>query len=339
RARRRWGAESRPVMSDGAGRFEIRDLADRNYTVLATRPSGGTGRAREVRVGSDITLAIESQTLASGRVVGPDGTPLSEYTLRIDHHEERFVRSERVRSPDGAFSIPDIPPGVLRIEADAEGSRGAVEFRLGDGETRSDLEIVIESNATVSGYVEDVDTGQPVKDLRVSVASVWDDTTLWRGGRRARTEADGSFTVTGVAPGLVSVVVYDRDGIGYGSSRVRMLVESGIPQDVGRVLVARARVDSVAEAGLMGISLDISDAAMERGDPLRLNSVSANSGAAHAGLRAGDVIVSLDGVDVTGRNTSLFRTLSRKAAGETLQVGLADGRVVAVELRPRAQVN
>lgn len=333
--RQRFRSGARPVLTDRNGRFEIGELADEVYVVEAIRPTGGSGRVNDVRIGANVTVTVGRPTLLEGRVRNADGSPALDYTLRVDHDRERYVRSQRIGSEDGAFRIADVPPGRVRLEATTEGGAASLDLALAEGERLGDLELVLEGTASVRGVIVDVETAAPVSGLVVSVSPVWNDRGLWRvnPGRRTRTDASGRFEVPGGVAGPATLVVYDRSPLGYGSTRMRVSLEAGQSLDVGTLSVARERVTRASEAGVVGLSLDLSDAAMETGSPLRILAVTPGSGAADAGLRAGDVIVSVDGIAVTGRNTPLFRTLVRKPIGETLSLGLADGRVWLVEVR------
>ncbi len=326
---------SRPVLTDGAGRFEIDELADDEYAVVAVRPTGGAGRVEGVRVGSEVTVTVASPTLLEGRVLWEDGSPVQDYSLRVDHDRERFVRSQRVSNSDASFSLPDVPPGRIRVEATSTTGTGVLDLTVAEGEIRRDIVLTMRSTSAVSGIVIDVESGAPVGGLVVSLAPVWNERSLWRfnSGRRSRTDSNGRFQIQGGPAGSAALVVYDRDRVGYGPTRLRVTLDPGEQVDVGTVPVARERLRQASDAGELGLSLDLSDAAMERGDPLEIDAITGGSAAADAGVRPGDVVTSVDGLSVTGRNTSLFRTLVRKPVGEAVELGLSDGRVLTLEVR------
>lgn len=95
--------------------------------------------------------------------------------------------------------------------------------------------------------------------------------------------------------------------------------------DIGDLTVARSRLKSDEEAGELGITLS----------GRQISSIAPNSGAAKAELKVGDVITSIDGIDVTGDHAADVRVLLAAPVGTKVLLGLARGVTVPVILGPR----
>jgi Do/DeqQ family serine protease len=133
----------------------------------------------------------------------------------------------------------------------------------------------------------------------------------------------------------INTAIYSRSGGSQG-------IGFAIPSNMVRVVVASAQAGGKAVqrpwlgAKLQQVTPDIADSlGLKRPSGALVASVSANSPAAHAGIRTGDVIVSVDGAEVDDPNAFDYR-FATKPLGGTAQIGLIrQGResVVAVALQ------
>jgi hypothetical protein len=81
------------------------------------------------------------------------------------------------------------------------------QIQVGDPQGNSSQQVPIQSPARISGHVYRADNGEPLSDARVSLAPL--------GGGffpQARTEPDGSFVISGAAPGVYDI---EADAVGF----------------------------------------------------------------------------------------------------------------------------
>jgi len=134
----------------------------------------------------------------------------------------------------------------------------------------------------------------------------------------------------------INTAIYSRSGGSQG-------IGFAIPSNMVRVVVASAKGGSTAVqrpwlgAKLQQVTPDIADSlGLKRPSGALVANVTADSPAARAGIRTGDVIVSVDGTAIDDPNAFDYR-FATKPLGGTARVGLMrQGResVVAVALQP-----
>lgn len=137
-------------------------------------------------------------------------SPITVSGLRIS--APPFSRSTPADS-EGRFLFWDLPPGFYRITASTSGGSWQLAHKsvnLADGEN-AEIELRAEAVGTISGRVIDQD-GKPVAGMTVTMMrSAYSNGVLDnRGEDKATTEEDGTFVLTGVAPGVAHTLRADR---------------------------------------------------------------------------------------------------------------------------------
>ncbi len=170
------------------GRFELRSLAEGQYTVNATRKLGphNLWTSRETDSLKLVTLAAGEQKrelvlvvkrggrIIEGRVFGPDGKPVAGVKVVANHesegrswkppgHQLQFVGTSR---EDGGFRIDDVDAGTYWLWAILPGHPEFIEKGVTAG--RTDVRLVLPAGAAVAGHVVDHD-GKPLADYSLWV--------------------------------------------------------------------------------------------------------------------------------------------------------------------------
>ena len=161
-----------------------------------------------------LDLTLRSPAIVSGRVRGPDGKPLGDYTL---FDESSFLgKGGRWSHRSGAtFETKVYSPTDHHRLMFHQLSSNLVGFREFTGEPSGPLDITLEPGATLKGRVVD-DDGQPLADVSLVIAT---SETVAHDNRAAesreaaaagrlidqsqiRTDKAGRFELRGVIPGV-----------------------------------------------------------------------------------------------------------------------------------------
>ena len=122
--------------------------------------------------------------------------------------------------PDGTYTLSGLPTGDYRVQADASHQGLTRQFftstldwelaarvSVTTTETTPNIDFILSSGGSITGVVTDETTGQPLSGV-----DVWADTFLCcGGGNGARTELDGTYTISGLAPGEYRVRAEKHD--------------------------------------------------------------------------------------------------------------------------------
>lgn len=323
------------TLTDARGEFVLSGVAaGETYTVVAQRRGGGSATREGVRAGDHARLQLAAPATIRGTVRAPSGPSALWVELYADGglvHRESFVLGS------GAFEFDDVDPGEYELRAIAREGRGKARVVATSGATtRVDLELV--GHRTIRGRFVELETGAPLPDLwalvteqgvspqRIAIAAERAIQTRTPG---LLTGADGVFTVRDAPPTTVTLLAMSA-GFHYDAPddvMEALLVPPSQPQDeIVDVVLAKPRLSWDAPAGDLGFAL--------RQVPLACDetpSVAAIDDATiAAGLVVGDVIVTVDGHDVTDLRCYLVRALLRVPPGTAVELGLARGETVRV---------
>jgi hypothetical protein len=139
----------------------------------------------------EVTVKLVPGSVVSGAVVDRSGHPMPGLTVRGGQRTT-------VSDADGRFSLDRLPAGVYPIDASGPGWFGRLPeaLALGLARTTSDVRLVVARAFDIVGRVHAGPALPPA------------GTTIEIGDREAAVDADGRFTLAGVAPGIVHLFVH-----------------------------------------------------------------------------------------------------------------------------------
>jgi RNA polymerase sigma factor (sigma-70 family) len=197
---------SRPTgaLSDESGRYEV--WLEPGAFELRAEHSDYAPQEGQVQVGSqevrrDVRLVPASSIV--GVVRNADtGEVVPGALVKVAGSEELMT----VADLRGRFGFQRLPAGPLSLVArtDRYSTNGALRLDLAIGESRTDIELLIESAANVSGIVVDKE-GAPVADATVALI---DFATEMSAQAREPSDSAGRFVIEGMTPGSYGTAVY-----------------------------------------------------------------------------------------------------------------------------------
>jgi hypothetical protein len=328
-----WGAWSNtPVLTDPEGEFVIGKLSQGTYTVHAYRRGGGSAFVEHVKVGGTVTLTIRQTGTISGTLSAPGGAPPDQFTIRVVSPAAAFFRSESFVFSGGAFTISDLPEGKFEVSADAREGTATAEVALAQGEHRSGVVLTLAARVAVKGEVVSLEDGSPMAGVSVRAfphggmgppAPMQEDNV---------TDPAGHFEIAHVPAGPIMIIAMPADPMTseHDVAAVPVEVAAGAVTDVGKIFMAKRRLPRDELPGDLGFSLKELPDPQLTGRTCEVATVVPSGPAAAAGLRVGDVIVSVDGYDITGKLSYLYGPLATVPEGTTVTLGLARGASVAI---------
>lgn len=335
----RWGWARTPTLSNPDGSFAVDKLSPGRYTLRAYRKGGGETVAEHVAVGQNVTLTIRQTGSISGRVALDQGGAPERMMVAVSDARTGVRRREEFFRTGGAFTLRDLPAGSFDITVSAPEGTGTASAQLAEGQAASGLAITLGARATVTGRVITGDEGKPLAGYMVNVmpAGKMDQNMMLMNGTMPPTSAaDGSFTVPNAPAGRVQIMVFPTDmrGSMYAFARRVATVEGGRSNDVGDIKVQKMRARPDEKAGDFGFQLKQPGPDADL-DNLRLEVavVRPDGPAARAGLKVGDVIVSVDGQDVR-HDATQYWLLTHVPPGTAVTFGLERGASLALTAGP-----
>lgn len=261
-AQDRWGERTQSSTTDAQGRFRFDNVPLGRYVLVARSathymaafavdpvtsldPGASSLDAPLVvvsRGGETVTRDIEMRPGLSvrGHVVGPDKAPVAGATIHaLNYGTQQMVWRWQVSwqggpdalatsAQDGSFSIANLPPRNawnLQAVKPPLASVPGDPVMLAVGKPEPDVTLRMELGATLAGRVLDVD-GQPLAGQTIR----WYANQANGGGGYgdARTEPDGTFRMTGITPGGVTLNAW-------GSSNENITLQVDPPLKAGEV--------------------------------------------------------------------------------------------------------
>jgi hypothetical protein len=318
--------------SDDEGKFVIENLDRKNYSLLAELDDYAQARVEHVAGGTqNVALALDEGEVIGGIVRDPDDKPVPAYTLLVMKRlgvGRELVTTRSVIDPSGKFEVR-VAKGDYELLVSAMGWAPSAPLAVSSGTT--DAKIKLSAGATLHGMVVDADNGAPLTYARVQLEGAGGGASAQPANAGTVTRTDGTFELTGIPPGPFTVSV--------GAGDYNRRLEAGLVATEGGVLgPIKLALEKLAEGEtpkveLVGIGVKL----VADGDALAVEVVVPESGAAAAGIVAGDRIVAVDGVPVTtlGMDGAVARI--RGVAGTKLAVSIKRGEQVSqlvVERRP-----
>jgi protocatechuate 3,4-dioxygenase beta subunit len=198
--------------SSDDGSFVLENIPPGPVTVVANAPGYASGRVAGLNLEdgkalTDIEVALETGVHLSGRVTGPDGSPLGGVSVRLDTGTAGGARvmriatgpdSSAVTDPNGEYSFDSLESGDKTFIFSKSGYVSATRTATLSG-TDTRLDAQLGAGMHLSGTVI-TDGGVPVPDASVRTSSASDSTF----GRSTAADANGNFQFDGLAPGHYS---------------------------------------------------------------------------------------------------------------------------------------
>ena len=334
-----WGDE-KPTLTNVDGTFTITKLSPGKYTVRAYRKGGGEAVAEHVAVGSTARLELKHTGSIAGVAKRDGGAPPDEITLTLSDLKTGFNRAERYYKTGGTFTIHDLPKGHFNLTVSAEGGSKKIDLDLAEGETKTGVEVTLDSLVTISGRVVELGTKKPVPGMRVfAQPATGGSFSISFGGDTDNdniSDEQGKFTLKRVARGQIAVqgMAKEWKNSDYTWFRaLRTLTGEQTTVDIGDVEVIKRRVKAGEKSGEIGINFKEQppETPPDKAQ-MEVSFIDPKGPAANSGIKVGDIITSVDGVDVTGGNSMHAWTLMNAPPGTKLALGLSRGATVSVVL-------
>jgi RNA polymerase sigma factor (sigma-70 family) len=318
--------------SDAEGRFGFENLDRKAYSLVAELDDYAQARVEHITGGTQaVVVTLDEGEAIAGMVRDPDDKPVPAYTLLVTKRHgviRELVTTRSVIDPRGKFDLR-VAKGDYELLVSATGWAPSVPLAVSSGTT--DAKIRVGAGATLQGVVVDVDTGTPLPYARVQLEGAGGGASAQPANAGTVTRSDGTFELTGIPPGPFTISV--------GAGEYNLRLEGGLVATEGGVLgpikltLKKLGEGEMPKIELVGIGVKLA----ADGDALRVDAVVPESGAAAAGIVAGDHIVAVDGIAVTtlGMDGSVARI--RGVAHTTLAVSIKRGDQVSqlvVERRP-----
>ena len=282
---------------------------------------------------SQVDLVIGETSSIAGTVERFDGLPVREFEIAVRDYP--YDRKETFYRSAGRWLISELPPGEYLVSARADGALGETTVKLEKGQSVYDVRLELEAPGSVTGRLVAHDTGEPVAGHRIGMYPTPGASFLHhvRGGSQI-TGADGSFAFERVPPGGFVVSVFSPALIDPGLQEFNpdapsVYVEAGARVELGDVKLVRRR----GRDGDLGFFATSNRRSLRGPYPpsnATVVEVRPRGPAARAGLEVGDVIVSVDGQDVTGRNRHMYRGLTEVSPGHIVELGLESGATMSI---------
>ncbi|MFO0596032.1 MAG: carboxypeptidase regulatory-like domain-containing protein [Myxococcaceae bacterium] len=276
-----WSGPSAQTVTDEQGRFKFEGLPNELVSVDAEGPAGAaTVRAR---AGQDVVLVLR-KTEVIVHLRDDHGGPVTDGAISARSLDTGTTRSQLVLAPDGVTRL-ELPTGRWELFLEVAGRGRSQPATVTVGDVPAEATLVLQATLNVRGHVFDKATNLPLTGARVEAVS-------GESGKSFRvsvlTDSRGEFQLPPV-PGA-SLIVVTRDGY--------LPQWRPIAQQPWEFSLDPARADQktpqLSQFEGVGMTLD------GRTGQVKVVLVSEGSPAERAGVQAGDAVILVDGVAVTG---------------------------------------
>lgn len=328
----RWRWRRTPALTDHDGRFVLSNLEAGVHTVFAYRKGGGEAIAEHVKSGESVLLTLRETGTLSGRVEIEGGSPPERFAISIADAESGSRRTESWFRTGGQWRFSDVPPGTYRVGVEAtEGTASVDGIELADGGERDGIRLVLTARGRVRGQVVDLTTNEPLPSVVVAVqagSSAGAQMALRMDGRPVTTDAGGRFVIESAPSGPGTLIAFPPK-TAWLPAKVPLEIPPGGELELPPIRLVKSAGGKPGELdGALGLGIEVLPAEGKPADRrVTVKTVAPGGPAESAGVVPGDVVLKVDGQDVTGAQTYLFYGLTRVAAGTTVELELSRGPV------------
>jgi Carboxypeptidase regulatory-like domain/PDZ domain len=282
-------------VSDDDGSFAITNVDPGSYDLVVQAEGFADRWVPGLAVpGPSVDVTLVTGAAIFGEVFDDDGRPLPSFAVVVTraHHAlaTSVVAVEQTIDPEGQYEVPLLAPGSYRVYAVGAGAARseAKAITLAGDDMRLDFRLA--QAGTLVGKIVDRDSGAPIEGAKISMeGDLGGDLQLTAA---AFSDASGAFRLEGL-PALPTSVVVAAAGF-------HPRISSGIVVPAGQeraitVDIAALTDDEEPKLELAGIGAVLQGTS----EGLVINDVVEGGGAAEVGLRAGDLIVTIEGVPAT----------------------------------------
>jgi protocatechuate 3,4-dioxygenase beta subunit len=332
----RWSWDEKPVITSTDGTFSVGKLSPGSYTIRAYRKGGGEAVAEHVAVGSTAKLQIKATGSVDGMVKRAGGMP-DELEITMRDLTTGFYRSEKFFKTSGHYTVHDVPKGHFQISAQVEGGTKQIEIDLADTEAKTGVDFELEPLVTLTGRVVEYGTQKPVPGMRMfaQLAQGGGGFSFSSDERDNITDEAGKFTVKNVPKGKIAIRAWPKDfrESDYMGLNVYRAIDGTGTVDVGDLPILKKRVKQGDPVGELGIHFaqQPPDTLPEKRE-FKVSFIDPAGPAAKTDIKVGDIIITIDGMDITGESSGNSWTLMRAPPGTKLSLGLQRGVTVVVVL-------
>jgi uncharacterized GH25 family protein len=206
------------------GSFALEGVKPGMTEVVVNAPGYTTARVPNIEVedgktAPDVEVDVETGARLTGRVTGPDGSPLAGVSVRSDAmaggRVMRFDMTDNsaTTDPSGEYTIDTLDAGEKTFTFSRSGYTAQQKTVTIAGGKDSRLDVQMSSGMRATGSVV-TDSGTPIPDATVRAMSA----SEMDGGRSGRSDANGAFTIEGLAPGHYT---FNAAKSGYSAGTVR----------------------------------------------------------------------------------------------------------------------
>lgn len=306
-----WWQKPLSTFTDVEGHFIINGLAPGKYALQGKTLDGGEGLAYDVSAGStSVVLRLARPASINGTLSGFDTQPVV-YALPLDGPHDLIPGAIEAQT----FQIRGVRPGryLLDVQTPYEGDAVIVTV---SPEKTTNVNMKAHGRARIEGTITDYRTQQPIAGAACHAVMAVDEVqgvTNWDPLLAPKSGSDGRFVLDPAPAGSVGVFCEPGDPRLSQASGNLIISAGGLGHISLKSVASGVRSDT-------GISFDWHYVIP------RVISTASPSPAAAAGIRAGDVVVSVDGKSVEGLNAvSVEALIESHSPGTQVSLVLARG--------------